>query len=146
MRINHKFIRLPIPMHLVLVDYANGVGVNKLAKKYGFSSRLLTYRLQDLSVKIRGARKWPKQETARNSAYKQRYGIDVEHYNLLLSNQGGVCAICKQECSTKRRLAIDHDHNTGFIRGLLCRACNVGLGFFRDSALLLQRASEYVAT
>ena len=51
-----------------------------------------------------------------------------------------VCVIC----GTTDRLCVDHSHQSGRVRGLLCQPCNKGLGFFRDNPALLARASEYV--
>lgn len=76
--------------------------------------------------------------------YAVRYGITVEEYDGLLSRQGGVCAICRQPCRTGQRLTIDHDHDTGAIRGLLCRNCNAGLGNFNDDPGQLERALAYL--
>ena len=66
-----------------------------------------------------------------------------ELYNTLLHRQGGVCAICGS-APLERKLAIDHDHQTDKIRGLLCFRCNVAVGFFRDNAELMFCAAEYV--
>jgi hypothetical protein len=57
---------------------------------------------------------------------------------------GGRCEICGAEQGPKRKLAIDHDHETGHVRGLLCRQCNLGLGAFDDRILLLISAVEYL--
>ena len=55
------------------------------------------------------------------------------------------CEICGADERPGRKLAIDHNHQTGNIRGLLCRSCNLGLGSFRDDSLLLLSAVEYLA-
>lgn len=65
-----------------------------------------------------------------------------EEYLLLLRTQEFKCAVCGDPINDKADL--DHDHNTGGVRGILCRACNVGLGNFRDSPERLQRAIEYL--
>lgn len=57
---------------------------------------------------------------------------------------GTTCHICGQECSSGRRLAIDHDHETGAVRGLLCRDHNVALGLFGDDPELLLAAARYL--
>jgi hypothetical protein len=62
-----------------------------------------------------------------------------EEYDALLQAQEGKCKICGAPPT-----AVDHDHETGEVRGLLCRACNLGLGYFKDSAELLQRAIAYL--
>jgi endogenous inhibitor of DNA gyrase (YacG/DUF329 family) len=72
------------------------------------------------------------------TALKSLYGITVDDYDHMFALQGGVCAICKDVCGTGRRLCVDHDHNTGRVRGLLCMSCNQKLGWFekhKDSAL-----------
>lgn len=59
----------------------------------------------------------------RATAYRRKYGITVEHYNEQLKKQSGCCYICKKK-PTDRKLAVDHNHYTGKVRGLLCTACN----------------------
>lgn len=73
------------------------------------------------------------------------YGITLEEYDVLLSSQNGVCAICKRSEPSKKRLAIDHCHATGDVRGLLCQNCNRALGLFQDNADLLRIAIDYLA-
>lgn len=62
---------------------------------------------------------------------KYKYNITIEEYDHMLVYQNGVCAICKQVDVTGRRLAVDHDHETGKIRGLLCSSCNTKLGWMK---------------
>jgi hypothetical protein len=61
------------------------------------------------------------------------YGITEDQYNILLEVQNGVCAICKQSCPSGRLLAVDHDHKTGRVRGLLCMVCNNRLGIIENT-------------
>lgn len=77
---------------------------------------------------------------------KQRYGLTLADYNRMFTEQGGVCAICSQPeiHSYRRRLSVDHDHETGEVRGLLCHACNTGLGKFFENAELLEVAAAYL--
>jgi hypothetical protein len=75
---------------------------------------------------------------------KCRFGISVKEYNELLQKQQGVCAICKLKPQSSRNLAVDHDHKTGKIRGLLCHKCNTGLGLFYDDTEKLLSAVEYL--
>ncbi len=63
-------------------------------------------------------------DSIRSSNLKRTFGISIEEYDKLLDYQGGVCAMCKQPCKSGKRLAVDHDHNTGAIRSLLCMKCN----------------------
>jgi hypothetical protein len=72
----------------------------------------------------------------------KRYGLTAEAYATLLSKQNGVCAICR--VSSRKALDVDHDHATGKVRGLLCGACNKGLGQFQDSPDILLTAHQYL--
>ena len=80
----------------------------------------------------------------RDRHLKQTYGIGIEEVKQMFISQGGTCAICMDKFKSKRHMHVDHDHTTGKVRQLLCPRCNRGLGFFKDSDLLLQRAVEYV--
>lgn len=73
---------------------------------------------------------------------QRKFGMTKTDYEGLLQKQNHVCAIC-QGTST-RALAVDHCHNTGKIRGLLCTNCNRGLGYLKDSAELLRKAANYI--
>ena len=76
--------------------------------------------------KIRVRCKTCDNEQNRASKYKRLFGITLEDYNRMLDEQGGVCDICKKP-PQKYRLAVDHDHKTGAVRGLLCVHCNRSL-------------------
>lgn len=83
-------------------------------------------------------------EYNRRNQLKRRFGITSDEYDSMLESQGGVCAICGEADPTGRRLAVDHNHETGEVRGLLCIRCNRGIGNFKDSPALLQAAAEYL--
>ncbi|MCZ2839056.1 endonuclease domain-containing protein [Modestobacter sp. VKM Ac-2985] len=70
----------------------------------------------------------------------RRYGISAEEADLMLVDQGGVCAICAKAPAAH----VDHDHDSGAVRSLLCFNCNGGLGQFRDDPALLRVAARYV--
>jgi hypothetical protein len=79
----------------------------------------------------------------------KNYGLTPEDYQLLLDQQGGVCAICggpprKTKGGKQDTLHIDHDHDSMQVRGLLCGPCNVGLGSFQDDPVLLMKAWKYL--
>jgi len=82
-----------------------------------------------------------------NKAYtyrlKRKFNLSNDDYNELLISQNGVCAICKK-MEPNRRLAIDHSHTTGQVRGLLCFKCNSSLGGFDDSVIFLENAINYL--
>lgn len=72
------------------------------------------------------------------------FGMTVEDYWQMNAEQGGLCAICQRACSTGRRLAIDHCHAEGRVRGLLCLRCNVTLGLMDDDVDRLAAAIRYL--
>ena len=76
-------------------------------------------------------------------ALKTRYGLTLEQFVALLKKQGGECAICGAKPNDKP-LCVDHSHDTGLVRGLLCDSCNIGLAQFQDNPQLLARAMEYL--
>ena len=80
------------------------------------------------------------------SSLKKQFGLTPEDYDAMLALQSGGCAICGRSPYSKRftRLAVDHDHQSGSIRGLLCHRCNVGIGMFDDRPEVLRRAIRYL--
>lgn len=76
----------------------------------------------------------------------RKFGLTPDGYRAILKYQEGKCAICRMPEKFKSRLAVDHSHETGKIRGLLCRDCNTSLGKLHDSAELLRRAADYLET
>lgn len=78
---------------------------------------------------------------------KKKYGITVAEFDAKLIEQGGVCAICRTAEAGGRYgiWHIDHDHETGAVRGLLCTDCNLGLGRFRDDPVVLSAAVAYLS-
>jgi hypothetical protein len=74
------------------------------------------------------------------------YGLTLDQYDALVAEQRGLCAICGEPPAKGRgrRLVVDHDHQTGEIRGLLCGLCNVALGYLREDPKLFERAKAYL--
>jgi hypothetical protein len=81
-----------------------------------------------------------------NARYLSRYGITLDEYEDMYAKQSGVCAICKSAELKKgrQRLDVDHGHIYGFIRALLCRNCNHGIGKFNNDPELLRAAANYL--
>lgn len=73
------------------------------------------------------------------------YGLTLGDYERMLFEQDERCAICESpECDSTHSLAVDHDHQTGKVRGLLCRRCNQVLGKMEDDPALLEAAAAYL--
>lgn len=75
-------------------------------------------------------------------------GVCNTRYDEMLVIQKGACAICKSELNSSRytKFAVDHDHRTGKVRGLLCLCCNTALGLMKDSKERLQAAITYLGS
>jgi hypothetical protein len=80
----------------------------------------------------------------KNTYLQKNYGITIQDYNFLLEEQNKKCKICDNECPTGKSLAVDHNHETGKVRGLLCKNCNIGLGMFFDNIDFLKSAVLYL--
>lgn len=83
--------------------------------------------------------------------FQHRYGITLERYYEMVEKQGGVCALCHRTSQTinpktgePRPLYVDHNHENGKVRGLLCQKCNTALAQFGDSVEVLERAIKYI--
>lgn len=87
-----------------------------------------------------------RKEAVHGSYVEKTYGISAEEYDAIYKAQGGRCAICRRATGRARRLAVDHNHKTGEVRGLLCKPCNsYGIGMFaRDDPEVLDRAADYL--
>jgi hypothetical protein len=82
-------------------------------------------------------------EWTTNFHLEKNYSITLKEYSELLDKQEGVCAICGSRPG-KRKLAVDHVHTSGIVRGLLCMKCNIGLGNFKEDINLLRKAIAYL--
>ena len=93
---------------------------------------------------------WKKRNPERHQAIRRKdhlkrsFGITPEQFDSMVAEQGGRCAICDTDDSGAKAWRVDHDHCTGSVRGLLCNACNVGLGAFRDHPGHLLAAERYL--
>lgn len=83
-------------------------------------------------------------ESNRRRAIRHKYGIELEDYDNLLKSQDNKCAICSTTFNGGKSFSIDHCHQTGTIRGLLCNQCNRGIGMLGDTAEALLKAYKYL--
>ena len=78
---------------------------------------------------------------------EKKYGVTPEQWDLMLKRCGNRCEICGKENkrqNKRRALCVDHNHETGEVRGLLCDNCNVGIGKLQDNVELLKKAAVYL--
>ena len=82
---------------------------------------------------------------------RKSYGIGKDDYDKMYIDQKGVCLLCNEEGFSMHKnskdsvkLVVDHDHNTGRVRGLLCHNCNRGLGLFKDDVVRITKVLEYL--
>lgn len=118
--------------------------------------RVITCKIEGCSslVVFRGyceehKHKAPNKRTEMHKYLVNKFGITIDDYERIYNKQGGVCAICGQPEIRRYngniiKLAVDHCHETGKVRGLLCSMCNLSLGGFNDSADLLKNAINYL--
>ena len=85
-----------------------------------------------------------RKQAAHEARVQKVYGLAPGDYERLYAFQGGRCALCRRASGKTKRLAVDHDHATGSVRGLLCSGCNRLLGHARDDAAFFIRAWSYL--
>ncbi len=104
------------------------------------SEKSKAWYVKNKDAKLKSALKWH---------YKNKYGMTVEERQKLFDEQNGKCAICSCDMNldgdlNKAQAVIDHDHKTGKVRGMLCNLCNTGLGKFKDSVEVIEKAIAYL--
>ena len=140
----------PSPVHkLFAADETKPLGPQNFVWK-----RAITERVEGEDEKTLAARRQRIYRSVRQEAYhgyelKRRFGINKAEYEKLMAEQNHCCAICKKPerlilNGKQASLAVDHCHNKGFVRGLLCSKCNQGIGCFEDNVEYLKRAIEYL--
>ncbi len=101
------------------------------------------YRQQNRQ-KIRDYHRQNRQKI-RETTLKRRYDITIASYNKMFQEQNGRCGICgRHQSGLKRNLCVDHNHESGRIRGLLCHRCNTAIGMLEDDTKILQKATKYL--
>lgn len=104
---------------------------------------------RDQRLAYRKAHRQLYRDQYRAADLRKTFGISLAEYAALAATQGNRCAICgRVETETRngrvKALAVDHDHESGQVRGLLCVACNTGIGKFGDDPKRLRTAAEYI--
>lgn len=127
--------------------HQRGASVRAVSKAVGVSKSSV-HRLLSARGERRGRiRRWPGAPDGvdRDVAYRlwAKYGLTVANYDALLRKQRGCCAICKRKPKGGRKLAVDHCHDSGMVRGLLCARCNTALGQLRDDPNIIKAMLDY---
>jgi hypothetical protein len=107
----------------------------------------------DNNARSKWAKENPKKfrESQRRNYLWTKYRITPEDYNKLLKEQGGACAICGKLEEDNivhgkfSSLSVDHNHDTGEVRGLLCNQCNRGIGMLGDTPEAIGKALAYLS-
>jgi hypothetical protein len=113
----------------------------------GYILRRLCKDCSNKENKVRQARyrdKIRKSGRIKDIVLQYMHGISLEQYTEMLTKQNGVCAICHEVNTDGRALAVDHDHQTGKIRELLCLRCNTTLGQYDDNMFLIMELINYL--
>jgi Recombination endonuclease VII len=140
----------PSPTHkLFSADAAKPIGPDNFVWKRAVTERALGESQATYEARRQRVYRKLKQEETKGYALKRYFGLSWEQYEALLSSQGGKCAVCGNGETLiingkELRLAVDHCHTTGKVRGLLCSKCNQLLGCAKESIEILERAIEYL--
>ena len=109
--------------------------------------QVMGYTSQCKQCSIKHSVAWGKRNPAkkRNNHLKSMYGITLEIYNKMFTEQKGCCAICNRHQSEfKKALHVDHRHSDGIIRKLLCVHCNRTIGQYKDNPELFDKFADYL--
>jgi hypothetical protein len=89
-------------------------------------------------------RRWKETKEYKRARCLREYGLTLDDYDRMLTGQGGGCAICGRPPKEGKSLSVDHCHETGAVRGLLCFRCNFGLSYFAESGERMAIAADYL--
>lgn len=115
------------------------------ARREAYRERKRQWRIENKEAFNAYKREWRQKRDSlknRDEWMRQRYGITLKEYDAMFAQQGNVCAICK--LSDEKTMHIDHDHETGKVRGILCSQCNQGIGLLRENQSSIARAIQYL--
>ncbi len=112
-----------------------------------FGLLFCSVRCKNLEAEIRKQKKRRAEgkdlHTRRDREFRKKYGITLQDWEAMFDAQHGRCAICVIPLGGIK-VCVDHDHDTGKVRGLLCNRCNQGLGYFSDDTSVLEGAISYL--
>ena len=145
------FCKVETPVECFSVKMRFRKDVNPPTVYFGYSSYCINCqpkKMKDYYEREKSSGKWNLYSRANGL---KKYGLTEDDYNDLLEAQGGGCAICgvedgglHKQTGKQKKLAVDHDEETGVVRGLLCQKHNMGLGQFDHDPELLVAAAAYL--
>jgi hypothetical protein len=115
-------------------------------KKYWFNPELKREKSRQYRKHLRETDPQKLFLSNRNTKLKQAYGIDLEQYDKMLKAQACKCAVCGKEHveEEKKRLVVDHCHDSEQIRELLCNNCNTALGLLKEDIQVIDKLKDYI--
>lgn len=122
----------------------------KVCERERNSKYLRKWRKENLGKCRDRQREYKRKNRKRYRVYMRKYllrtayGMSLRDFTKLLAEQDGVCAICGTDQPGQKSFNVDHDHETGEIRGLLCAACNRALGLLKDDPAIVESAFKYL--
>jgi superfamily II DNA helicase RecQ len=128
-------------------DNSKSLGLSSYCLACTSETRRANYA-KNLDVEKQKLRSYYRSNKEKSVGYslKALYGLTLDEYKKMQVQQNHACKICKtHESNLKRRLFVDHCHETGKVRGLLCQYCNTMLGNAKDNVLVLQSAISYLS-
>lgn len=123
-------------------EYVSSKNGKKYRRHYCVNCARDTYRSRD-AVRGRRVRVFNPEQQKDRRLMKQ-YAVSLLEFREMLASQQWKCSICQMEFEAERDACVDHSHSTGAVRGLLCNFCNTGIGLFRENAVFLASAIEYI--
>lgn len=140
----------PSPKHkLFAADASKPIGPKNYVWKAAITQRVDGEDAKTYFNRAQKVYRALRKEAFRDYELKRYYGLTRDEYHDMFVKQNGRCAICGEQETAEIRgktlsLCVDHDHETGTVRGLLCADCNRALGMFKDSPERLERAIQYL--
>lgn len=113
-----------------------------MCERYVVNNRCV--ECDNMSCRTNHASYASKYERTRTHKLKTLYGITPAQFDQMCTDQNNACAICSSPFETRKQAHVDHNHETGSVRGLLCTRCNMGIGYFRENVHTMLAAVLYV--
>jgi hypothetical protein len=114
-------------------------------KRRAYSRKYRLEHIDEINEYNRNYRKdYRKREIWTDRRLQYQYGINLEQFDEMLGLQENLCALCGDKMISSRVRCIDHDHKTGQIRGIICRDCNLMLGYAKENPAILGQGIEYI--